>query len=186
MGLKYCPNSGTIKELQASFGKLFRIGILESIMWTKETPNEACRLVHPHPTPVQGIGTTFNDQESVSIMSKCGKNDVSQQGRNSLLMVVDTFVSEQDRCRIASTFGYNLPYNSRDPKKLTDYMKQIAKFGFNHIIIIGEIDYGMVFMDCYGRLFLWEDMCQVLWPDKSDDDLPWFAEVDGNVYKYKE
>ncbi|CAB4389066.1 unnamed protein product [Rhizophagus irregularis] len=50
----------------------------------------------------------------------------------------------------------DLPYDSRDPKEFTeftDYMESVAEFGFNHIIIIGEIDYGMVFMDCYSLLF---------------------------------
>ena len=64
-------------------------------------------------------------------------------------------------------------------------MECVAEFGFNHIIIIGELDYGMVFLDCYGRLFQWEDMCQRLWPRESDDGLPWFVGDDGSVYKFK-
>jgi hypothetical protein len=36
-------------------------------------------------------------------------------------------------------------------------LENVAEFGFNHFIVIGEIDYGMVFMDCYSRLFQWED-----------------------------
>ncbi|RGB36722.1 hypothetical protein C1646_741603 [Rhizophagus diaphanus] len=38
--------------------------------------------------------------------------------------------------------------DSRDPKEFTeftDYMESVAEFGFNHIIIIGEIDYGMIY-----------------------------------------
>ncbi|CAB5361342.1 hypothetical protein RhiirA1_427267 [Rhizophagus irregularis] len=184
MGLTYCPNSGTIKSLQASFGKLCRIGNMGSVT----RGNELCRLVLPHPNPAQEVGPTSYDQEPVSIMSNCGKNDVSPQGCSDSLMVVETFVREQDRRRMALTFGYDLPFGSRDPKKLfelTDYMERVAEFGFNHIIVIGEVDYGMVFMDCYGRLFHWEDACQILWPRESDDGLPWFVDDDGNVYKYK-
>ena len=76
------------------------------------------------------------------------------------------------------------PLHSRDPKEFiesTDYLESVAEFGFNHIMIIGEIDYGMVFMDCYGRLFQWEDMCQRLCLSESDDGL----QDDGNVYKHK-
>ncbi|GBC51623.1 uncharacterized protein OCT59_019574 [Rhizophagus irregularis] len=179
MGLTYCPNSGTIKSLQASFGKLCRIGNMGSVM----RGNELCHFVLPHPNPAQEVGPTSYDQEPVSIMSNCGKNDVSPQGCSDSLMVVETFVREQDRRRMALTFGYDLPFGSRDPKRLfelTDYMERIAEFGFNHIIVIGEVDYGMVFMDCYGRLFHWEDACQILWPRKSDDCLSWFVDDDGN------
>jgi hypothetical protein len=41
-------------------------------------------------------------------------------------MIVETFASEQERRRIALTFGYNLPFDSRDPKefiKYTDYLE---------------------------------------------------------------
>jgi len=182
MGLKYCPNSGTIKSLQASFGELCRIGTMGNIM----RPNELCHLVLPHPNPAQEIGRTFGDQESMSIMSKCGENDDEQQGCNNSLMVVDTFASEQVRRRVALNFGYDLPFHGRDPKEFfesTDYIECVAEFGFNHIIVIGEIDYGMIFMDCYGRLFHWEDECQKLFPYESEDGLPWFVDDDGNVYK---
>ncbi|CAB4392247.1 unnamed protein product [Rhizophagus irregularis] len=184
MGLTYCPNSGTIKSLQASFGKLCRIGNIGSI--TQE--NKLCCLVLPHLNPAQEVGLTSYNQESVSIMSNCGKNDVFPQGCSDSFIVVETFVKEQDRWRMAFTFGYDLPFGSRNPKKLfelTDYIERVAEFGFNYIIVIGEVDYGMVFMDCYGRLFHWEDACQILWLRESDDGLPWFVDDDGNVYKYK-
>ncbi|RGB32794.1 hypothetical protein C1646_762440 [Rhizophagus diaphanus] len=139
MGLTYCPNFRIIKSLQASFGKLCQIGNMESVMWE----NKLCRLVLPHPNPAQEVGPTSYDQELVSIISNCGKNDISSQGCSDSLMVVETFVREQD--------------------------------------LIGEVDYGMVFMDCYGRLFHWEDACQILWPRESDDGLPWFVDDDGNI-----
>lgn len=136
MGLEFCPNSGTIRELQASVGELFRVGTFRSVTWTKEVPNETCCLVYPHPNPARGTGKTSDNQGNVSIMSNCGKDDVLQEGRNRSLMVVDTFASEQDRRRIALTYGHDLPNNSRDPKELTYYIKCVAEFGFSHIIII--------------------------------------------------
>ncbi|GES80607.1 hypothetical protein GLOIN_2v1883854 [Rhizophagus clarus] len=36
---------------------------------------------------------------------------------------------------------------------------------FNHIIIIGECYAGLLFLDCYGRVFEWNNsMCGILWP----------------------
>jgi hypothetical protein len=31
------------------------------------------------------------------------------------------------------------------------YTECIAEFGFEHIIVIGEMDYGLLFLDCYGN-----------------------------------
>jgi hypothetical protein len=182
--LTYCPNFRRIKSLQTSFGRLCQIGNMGSITQR----NKLCRLVLPHPNSAQEVELISYNQKSVSIMSNCDKNDVSSQSCSDSFMVVEMFVRKQDRWRMAFTFGYDLPFDSRDPKKLfelTDYMEHVAEFGFNHIIIIGEVNYGMVFIDCYGRLFHWEDTCQILWPRESDDGLPWFVDDDGNVYKYK-
>ena len=150
--------------------------------------NELCHLVLSHPDPIQESGITFENQESVSILSDGGKDDDLLQGCSDSFMVIDTFVNEQDRRKIALSFGYDLSYDSCNPKELievTNYMERVAEFNFNHIIVIGEIDYGMIFIDCYGRLFHWEAMAQRLYPYESDDGLPWFVDDDGSVYKFK-
>jgi len=119
-------------------------------------------------------------------------NNVPKQSCGGTLIVVDTFANEQVRRRVASTYGYELPVDSRDPIKLDCYIKHVAEFGFNHIIIIGELNYGMVFMDCFGRVFQWEDMLQMLWPlynyssnkaDIRNNKFAWFVENDGVVYE---
>ncbi|CAG8704961.1 7357_t:CDS:2, partial [Ambispora leptoticha] len=154
---KSCPNRRTIENLQASFGKLFRIGTLGGTTWTTEIQKEPCHYVLAHP----GSGTK-DDQESLTQVSKY--EDQNGALCDNKLLVVDTFENDSDRRNLASFIGCELPSDSGDPKGLQLYMMWAAKFGFNHIIIIGEIDYGMIFLDCYGRVFLWEDMCQMLWP----------------------
>jgi hypothetical protein len=51
--------------------------------------------------------------------------------------------------KLLLVFGY-----CSDPIELIGYIASVAEFGFNHIIIIGEIHFGMVFLDLYGRVFL--------------------------------
>ena len=40
----------------------------------------------------------------------------------------------------------------------------IKEFGFDHIIIIGEHENGLLFLDCYGRVFDWDYMIVQLRP----------------------
>lgn len=46
---------------------------------------------------------------------------------------------------------------------LTDGMECIKEFCFNYIIIVEERDYGMLFLDCYGRIFDWDHINFLLW-----------------------
>ncbi|CAJ0757495.1 3470_t:CDS:1 [Entrophospora sp. SA101] len=111
-------------------------------------------------------------------------------------MVVDTFKDESSRRHLASSIGCELPVDSDDPKELTYYMANVAEFGFDHIIIIGELENGMIFLDCYGRVFQWEEECQMLWPlgnsleeamsSDGKNQVPWYWEYDGAVYEFKE
>ncbi|CAG8588456.1 11132_t:CDS:2 [Ambispora leptoticha] len=192
MGFGACPNQRTIGALQTSFGKLFRIGTMGDVTWTTEIPTKPCCFVFAHPCPTKGRGTN-GDQESMSQVSKC--DEQNEAFCNNTLMVVDTFVNDTDRRHLASFIGCELPSDSGDPKGLKLYILWVAKFGFNHIIIIGEIDYGMIFLDCYGRVFMWEDMMQVLWPmgdsleevklNHGKDKLFWVVEDDGIVYEFE-
>ncbi|RHZ78633.1 hypothetical protein Glove_158g132 [Diversispora epigaea] len=185
---KSCPNRRRIENLQASFGKLFRIGTLGGATWTTEIQTKPCHYVLAHPDS----GTT-DDQEPLPQVSKY--EDRNGTLCNIRLLVVDTFENDSDRRNLASFIGCELPSDSRDPKELQLYMIWAAKFGFNHIIIIGEIDYGMIFLDCYGRVFLWEDMCQMLWPmgnsleeaklNDGKDNLYWILLNDGIICEFE-
>ncbi|CAG8486044.1 17260_t:CDS:2 [Rhizophagus irregularis] len=60
-----------------------------------------------------------------------------------------------------------------DPRELIYYINRVAEFGFNHIIIVGETEYGMIFIDCYGRVFMWDDESPMLWPlGNSPEEVP--------------
>lgn len=41
----------------------------------------------------------------------------------------------------------------------------VEVYGFNHIIVIGEVEFG------YGRIFKWDDESMMLWPRGGSDDL---------------
>ena len=106
-----------------------------------------------------------------------------------MLILVDAF---EDKSRIATFIDYEVL--NGDLKELIYYVTCVAEFGFDHIIIVGEADCGMIFLDCYGRVFLWEDESLMLWPlgdspekvphlIKGKDQLSWFLE-NGIVYEY--
>jgi hypothetical protein len=76
----FCSNGEIIRELQASFGKLCRVGTFGDVKWTKEeTQTKMCNYVHAKPLIIYLYTTEPN--ESTGLCS-------------SLSMVVDTFVSE--------------------------------------------------------------------------------------------
>ncbi|CAG8453066.1 14394_t:CDS:2 [Acaulospora morrowiae] len=193
MGFGACPNQRTIGELQTSFGKLFRIGTMGDVTWTTEIPMKPCCFVFAHPCPTQEVRKTIESHESMFQVSKCERQDEALC-KNKLVVVV-TFANKSDRHHLASFIGCELPKDGDDPKELELYIQWVAKFGFDHIIIIGEINYGMVFLDCYGRVFMWEDMMQVLWPmggsleevklNHGKDKLFWIVEDDGIVYEFE-
>ncbi|CAG8462777.1 34741_t:CDS:1 [Racocetra persica] len=106
------------------------------------------------------IGKTTEDQGSMSHVSKYDEqNDIFC---NNTFIVVDTYANNSDCRNIASFIGCELPSDSENPKELELDIIWVAKFGFNHIIIIGEIDYRMIFLDYYGHIFLWDDIGQML------------------------
>ncbi|RIA87840.1 hypothetical protein C1645_827202 [Glomus cerebriforme] len=190
---EFCPNERTIIDLQTSIGKLRRIGTLENASWTKEE-------IRPRKCNFVLANHKNNNSDSngiVSKMSTSSDRDESERLRHHLPMVVDSFVNEPVRRDIATSIGCKLPIRSDEPEKLTYYMMCVAKYGFEHIIFIGEMIYGIVFLDCYGRVFQYEDMCQVLWPlgesleevrsklksNKQEDQVVWIAERDGIIYE---
>src|SRR4051794_31419893 len=82
--------------------------------------------------------------------------------RNSL-MLVEMIACEDDICCVSSSIG--LEIETKVPlEDLIDYMESVKRYGFNHIIIIGELYCGMLFLDCYGCLFEWDEMRYLLLP----------------------
>jgi hypothetical protein len=94
---------------------------------------------------------------SVSVRNE---NDGLASASNNSSILVNTFA---ERSRFASFIGHEF-FTDSEAEDLTDYIACVEEFGFNHIIIIGEVDFGMIFLDCYGRIFKWDDENQILWP----------------------
>ncbi|RGB29581.1 hypothetical protein C1646_766469 [Rhizophagus diaphanus] len=132
----------------------------------------------------------IKNQESMSQMPVCEKTDGTASHCRDTSMLVDKF---EDISRIATLLKFEIL--DEDPKELTYYITCIAKFYFDHIIIIGETNCGVIFLDCYGRVFLWDDENLLLWPlgnspeeaskytIKGKNRLGWFVK-NGIVYDY--
>jgi hypothetical protein len=186
-----CPNRRRQEEIQATFGQLCRIGSLRGDAWESSTPNRTCLLVHAYPRLTQEESPIIDSQRTMSQVRVCDRQYGSPSCCDNTHILVDTFEDIEDRFRFASYIGFEI-LNS-DPKELI-YITRIAKFGFNHIIIIGETECGMIFIDCYGRVFQWDDESQFLWPlgdspeeaqkySINGDELGWFVE-NGVVREY--
>ncbi|CAG8464629.1 1874_t:CDS:2 [Ambispora gerdemannii] len=184
-----CPNTGTIGKMQASFGKLLRIGSLGGDGWKNIVPGKTCRLVHAdYRFTSKGKSNTENPTTMSQVQLCEGKNGRTSRCNDSLILV-DAF---KDNSRIATLVDYEVL--DSDPKELIYHIRCVANFGFDHIIIIGETEYGMIFLDCYGRVFLWENESQMLWPlgnspeeastrlVKGVDQVRWFDE-NGTVWQ---
>jgi hypothetical protein len=192
--LSNCPNSRKLDDLETQFGKLLRVGSLAGNYWTDEIRSRPCRLVHAHSRPAQETSRTIDCQETLCNLQLCDNpNCFSSAGNNSpsnnnSLILIDTF-EKSVRFQIA-TFIKGL--SNTDPKELVYYIADVAELGFDHIIYIGETEYGMIFLDCYGRVFLWDNMCQMAYPlgdsleevpKRPIEDKAWYVE-NGIVYEY--
>ncbi|CAI2165217.1 7176_t:CDS:2 [Funneliformis geosporum] len=187
---EYCPNKVRIDEMQSSLGKLCRIGTLEGTTWTTEIQKKSCTFVHP-----DDFDKESEDRTSLSQVPMGGEVDELHGGEKNL-MIVEKIACEFDRSRVASSIGIEIQ-NERPPEDLVDYMEYVKWYGFDHIIIIGEVYCGLLFLDCYGRVFKWDFMELLLWPlgDYLKDSrfrlgVPWGVAVgcnatDGVVFEVK-
>ncbi|CAB4420246.1 unnamed protein product [Rhizophagus irregularis] len=157
IGSGVCPNQRTIEILQSSFGKLRRIGTFAGYEWTTELLSRTCQFVYANPCE------SNCDQGSLLQMPVYDGTNDSISSCNNRRILVDTFESKSDRHNIATSIGCN-QLTDEDPKNLTFYISDVAEFYFDHIIIIGEVNYAMLFLDCFGRVFLWESESQLLYP----------------------
>ncbi|CAB5205733.1 unnamed protein product [Rhizophagus irregularis] len=134
----FCFNRKQIKDLQTSFGKLHRVGTEQ--------------------------GSTA---KPVYFMPEASGLVGSKGLGGSLLMIVDTFVSESVRCNIASSIRYDLDINGADPERLDNFYECVVEFGFDHIIVLYPL--GNSLEDVKSRL-------------KQKNQVIWIAE-DGVVYE---
>jgi len=156
-------------------------------VWTKEKPKTPCRLVVPN---VQYKGETI--PETMSHVSKGEKQDA--EGRNNPLMIVEMIANKSDRKRVAKLL--NRYIESEDLTTYKCYLEDVKAYGFDHIILIGGRCAGILFLDCYGRVFEWEDSMSVLWslgdyPSMAEKEsltrrVIWVVEYDGTVTEFED
>src|SRR6185312_15047114 len=151
--------------------------------WTKEKPKTPCHLVVPN---VQSTEARIPEDES-------------QEGCKILenpFMLVKTIANKKDRKRVANYLNCKLEVLG-DPSTCICYMQIIKEHGFDHIITIGESHVGILFLDCYGHVFEWSSMCDVLWPlwDYENDatkeswngwHVIWGLEFDGTLVEFED
>jgi len=83
-------------------------------------------------------------------------------------MVVET-IMKSNRCYIANSLGFKLrdedqeDYISYINEVLIDYIEESVEYGFDHIILIGELYCGILFLDCFCRVFNLDSMSNTLY-----------------------
>jgi hypothetical protein len=100
------------------------------------------------------------------------------------------FANESDRYRIANSLDIEVQSSDLRKDNIHLYTMEIARCGFNHIIVIGETYCGLLFLDCYGRVFNWDCMVDALmfWGEFSKAVLEnshgvlWGVAGDGSVF----
>ena len=138
-------------------------------------------------------------------MSASDEIDEVHGYRNNLPIIVDTIMNS-NRCNIANSLGFKLhdedqeDYISYIKEKLIGYIEEVKRYGFDHIIIIGELNYGLLFLDCFGRMFCLDSLTSQLFllgdcskrmervtkGLKTDEWVPWIVDADGgNVVEIK-
>jgi len=186
-----CSNHEAIRRLQLSVGKLFRDSTLECSTWAKKTAETPCHLVLPN-------DESKNNDDSSSV---CPVSNGAECDKSSCInspMLVER-LSESDSRRVATSLCLRL--QTEDPEEntmmeLQCYVMDVKQFGFNHIIVIGKRYLGMLFMDCFCRLFDWDSNAHALWyrgdyfeiiskkeSEKNyDDRTAWDVLKDGTVF----
>jgi hypothetical protein len=190
-GYRSCTNRGSIEILFSSFGQLRRVDSVGSDAQRTEFQPGECHFVYANSNYSQEQSISGDQSSMLQMSTRDSKDGVSSISNNSS-MLVETFENVSDRSRFASSIGYNILTDS-EAEDLFDYITCVKKYGFNHIIVIGEVEFGMIFSDCYGRIFKWDDASMMIWPrgdpknlsnmKKGEDWLGWFVK-DGVVYEY--
>ncbi|CAI2193081.1 11114_t:CDS:2 [Funneliformis geosporum] len=176
---KSCSNSTRIEALQAQLGQLRRIGTVGSDEGAKWT---SCRFVQPR----YRIGRD-GSQRSLHNVSE-GSTLIETQGYcNNSYMVIDIIASESGRHQLADATNQgpcevsSLTECMNAKSGYGTYFDEVQNFSFNHIILVGKREHGIIFLDCYGRLFELDMMSYVLWPlGNSLEEAktkPWTGEV---------
>lgn len=180
-----CPNRRRIQELEPPLGELCRVGSFRGTsgtMWKSEEPT-SCHFVHPNNFYTQN----FESHASMYKMSEGNGLHESSHVHNSSSILVEKIKYECDRHRVASSVMLRL---SSKESELTEDLECIKEYGFSHIIIVGERDYGVFFLDCYGRMFDWDSINSLLWPlgnylENKPKRVAWAVELNGTITEFE-
>ncbi|GBC01558.1 hypothetical protein RclHR1_04230003 [Rhizophagus clarus] len=157
---EYCPNRTRITEMHLALGQLLKIGTVGSstrVIWTP------CKLVLPY--------FCIRNDRSRELMCKMpvdGQLNESCRERNSSPMVIEVIANKYERKLFASYVNHGpCEVSNLDCIKtgsdLDFYVTVVQEYGFNYIILIGKRDFGIIFLDCFGRIFILDVMSNVLW-----------------------
>ncbi|CAG8710503.1 24658_t:CDS:1 [Dentiscutata erythropus] len=137
-----CPNREKILSSSFSFGQLCRIGTLAGHAWTKEELKTPCCFMVPN---IQSIEERI--LESVFPVPNGEEQGEPREGcdnSKSLLMLVEMIANKSDHKRVAKSLGCKL--EGGDIPGCISYMEDIKMYyGFDNIIIIGELHSGILF-----------------------------------------
>jgi hypothetical protein len=106
--------------------------------------------------------------EKMRLMNSCIKCqlDESCKSRNNSPMVIEVIENEYERASYVDHGSCKISKRNfiKTGSTLDIYVDAIQEYGFNHIILIGKRECGIIFLDCYGRVFALDMMSKVLWP----------------------
>ncbi|CAB4445599.1 unnamed protein product [Rhizophagus irregularis] len=149
------------------------------------TASHGTCCLYANPRSTQEGKSSIEHQRTMSQVPVRDRTDWSPSSCSDNFILVE----KSEESRIATLIKYEVL--DSDPRELIYYINRVAEFGFNHIIIVGETEYGMIFLGCYGRVFMWDDESPMLWPlGNSPEEVPkqtiklgWFVK-NGDVYEY--
>ncbi|CAG8675602.1 16496_t:CDS:2, partial [Acaulospora morrowiae] len=100
-----CPNTETIGKIQASFGKLLKVGSLGGDSWKRIVPRKASCLVHADSRFTSKGKSLAENSTIMSQVQLCeGKNGRTSRSNDSLILV-DAF---KDNSHIATLVDYEV------------------------------------------------------------------------------
>ena len=136
---EFCPNRGRINILYSPTGQLLRVGTVGNV----EGPKWTCRFVQPY----YRIGRD-GSQRTLRTVPEGGTVGCC----NNSPMVIEIIANESERHQLALSLGRRF----YDVSSLTEcmnaksgygiYFDEVQEFGFNHIMLVGKRDYGIIFI----------------------------------------
>jgi len=156
-----------------------------------ETPKTPCCLVFPD--------NQSEKQENGASLCQVSVGDKFTGSSYNPPIVVE-IVDSSNSSRVAISLGLDL--HNETPQDAIHYVKddlicyieEVRGYGFNHIIIVGQRYCGMLFLDCYGRVFDLDNTNNILWfcgdyfekmTNKRGFSVPWHVLDDRTLFEFE-